>query len=683
MALLKYFSSKKKRTSDDPFVIQTGKFGDKASSVYRPIWAEDAYISESNKNQEVIGQNFNVNFLFIIAIFFSLFLFLLLGKVAWLQVVKGDYYRSMAEGNRIRITRIEPQRGVILDRSGNTLVRNKPNFLLYFVPVDLPSGEELNKLIAEVEKIVGSISGEEIKTKLAKINRKSLDAYQPLFIEDNIEYEKAMKLYLKSADWPGVVLSSKSNREYSYITNSNNSSTTASRDDSGKYSISLSHVMGYTGKINEEELSQYGDEYLPIDYIGKMGVEYFWENELKGVNGQKQIEVDALGKEKKIIGETAAIPGNTLVLALDVRQQIKLEELLKKELDKLKLQKGVAIVTNPNNGEILAMVSLPSFNNNIFARGISQQEYESLTKNSDNPLFNRVVSGEYPSGSTIKPVMSAAALEEGVIDENTSVVSTGGIRIGQWFFPDWKAGGHGVTDVRKAIAQSVNTFFYYIGGGYQNFQGLGLDKIVHYEQLFGLGSQTGVDLAGEGNGFLPTAEWKEKTKNEQWYIGDTYHVSIGQGDLLVTPLQVAAYTNVFANGGTLYRPHLVKSIINGGTKQSEDIKNDPVRENFIKPYNIRIVREGMRQTVTSGSASRLQSVPVPVAGKTGTAQWSTEKDPHGWFIGFAPYDKPEIAIVIMIEAGGEGSSVATPIAQDYLTWYFRDYKKATSTQIIK
>lgn len=676
MTSVNYFLFKKKKKNSDPFLIKTGKFGEaRNKSFYRPAWAEDAYIGDSNKQQELVGQNFNVNYLFIIAAFISILLLLLLAKIAWLQIAKGDYYRSMAEGNRIRTVRIEPQRGVIFDSTGNALVHNKPNFLLYFIPVDLPVGDDLDALILEIEKIIDSILAEEIKAKLAKINRLSLEAYQPLFVDDNIEYEKAMKIYLKSSDWPGVVLTNKSVREYYYVADYINANSAASKNNLG-YSLSLAHVLGYTGKINEEELKKYGSEYLPIDYIGKMGVEYFWENELKGLNGKKQIEVDALGKEKKIIGEVSAIPGNSLVLALDINQQIKMESLLKKELEKLHLQKGIAIVMDPNNGGILALVSLPAFDNNAFARGISRTEYETLIKDPNQPLFNRAVSGEYPSGSTIKPVMAAAALEEGVIDENTSIISTGGIRIGQWFFPDWRAGGHGVTDVRKAIAQSVNTFFYYIGGGFQNFSGLGLDKIVYYEKMFGLGSQTGVDLAGESDGFLPTSEWKEKTKNEKWYIGDTYHISIGQGDLLVTPLQVAMYVSFFANGGTLYRPHLVKSVINGATKISEEVKNDPIREGFIKPYNVRIVREGMRQTVTSGSASRLQSVPVPVAGKTGTAQWATDKNPHGWFVAFAPYEEPEIAIVVMIEAGGEGSSVATPIAQDYLTWYFRDYKNS-------
>lgn len=679
MSILKYLKPKQEKHSGNPFVVQTGRFGNAQSdTVYRTGWTEDTYVAAAKQKQETIGQNFETNKLLFIGSILLLFLLLLIGRVAWLQIGRGDYYYQMAEGNRIREEKIEPQRGIIYDRQMNVLVHNKANFMLYFVPVDLPTGAALDQLMNDVQKIVGTIDLTSVRQKLAGIKKNSLDAYQPLFVEDNIDYDKAMQLYLKSANWPGVVLSSKSNREYAYATLPDNNNPTAKASSTAQYSISLSHVMGYTGKINEDELKKYGNQYQPIDYIGKTGVEYFWENELRGVNGQKQIEVDALGKERQVINETDAVPGNGLVLTIDINQQIKLEQLLQQELDKIHLQKGVAVVMDPNNGEILAMVSLPAYNNNDFAKGISPQEYAALSKDPNQPLFNRVVSGEYPSGSTIKPILAAAALQEGVITANTTVLSTGGLRVGQWFFPDWKAGGHGVTDVRKALAWSINTFFYYIGGGYQNFQGLGPERMVHYEQLFGLGAQTGVDLPGEATGFLPTPAWKEKAKGEKWYIGDTYHISIGQGDLLVTPLQVAMYDCVFANGGTLYRPHLVKSIVDGATKEISDVKNDSVRTNFISPSNIEIVREGMRQTVTGGSAQRLQSVPVPVAGKTGTAQWSSDKNklPHGWFIGFAPYDHPQIAIMIMIEAGGEGSTVATPIAQDFLTWYFSSYKAA-------
>jgi penicillin-binding protein 2 len=329
---------------------------------------------------------------------------------------------------------------------------------------------------------------------------------------------------------------------------------------------------------------------------------------------------------------------------------------------------------NPSNGEILAIVSLPSFDNNHFAQGISQAEYELLIKQPDKPLFNRAVSGEFPSGSTIKPVMSAAALQEGVINENTTIKSVGGIRIGQWFFPDYLAGGHGTVDVKKAIANSVNTFFYYIGGGYESFTGLGVDRIEKYFKLFGLGSQTGVDLAGEASGFVPSPAWKEEVKGEKWYIGDTYHISIGQGDLLVTPLQVAAYTSVFANKGKLYRPHFIRQVLTSGDTGFKELKEGPVRENFISDNNINIVREAMRQTVTAGSARRLTSLPATSAGKTGTAQWSTKEKPHAWFTGFAPYENPEVVVTILVEEGGEGHLAAVPIAEEYLQWYFGEYK---------
>jgi penicillin-binding protein 2 len=267
-------------------------------------------------------------------------------------------------------------------------------------------------------------------------------------------------------------------------------------------------------------------------------------------------------------------------------------------------------------------------------------------------------------------VISIAALEEKIIDERTSFLSTGGIRIGQWFFPDWKAGGHGITDVRKAIAESVNTFFYYIGGGYQDFIGLGVEKIVKYAKLFGLGAQSGIDLPGESAGFLPTEEWKEKVKGEAWYIGDTYHMAIGQGDVLVTPLQVANYTAVFANGGKLYRPHLVKEILSGNDKPIREVETVPVRENFVSNYNMNIVRQGMRQTVTGGSARSLSTLPVTVAGKTGTAQWSSQKANHAWFTGFAPYENPQIIITVLVEEGVEGSTISVPIAKEVLEWYF-------------
>ncbi|MFH1744831.1 MAG: penicillin-binding protein 2 [bacterium] len=662
------FSSFKKqgKSSSDPFVIQSGKFKDGKVPSYKKEWQENVFIPESG-GKETIGKNFNFSKLFFINFFIFIFIFILLSRAAWLQFFRGEYYGTLAEGNRVRIERIDAKRGIIYDSEHRPVVRNEANFLLYFVPADLPEGEERNKIINKVCQIIGGdITVPLIEEKLSKIDMYSLKAYSPLFIDDNIEYEKAMKLYLESANWPGVILSNKSRREYLYT----------SLPFNNEYSVSLSHILGYTGKINEDELQKFGDEYLPIDYIGKIGIEYFWENKLNGKGGEKQIEVDALGKEKNIVSETKAQDGNNLVLSLNLDLQTKLEKILLENLKKIKLTKASAVVLDTNNGEVLAIVGLPAYDNNLFARGITSGEYAVLTSNPDKPLYNRVISGNFPSGSVIKPVIAVAALQEGIITEHTSFLSTGGLRIGQWFFPDWRAGGHGVTDVRSAIANSVNTFFYYVGGGYEDFKGLGVERITQYCELFGLGAQTGIDLAGESSGFLPSKGWKEEAKNESWYIGDTYHLAIGQGDLLVTPLQVALYTSVFANGGTLYRPHLVKEILSGNDAVVEKISVEPIRSGFISDYNMSIVRQGMRQTVTVGSARSLLSVPVSVAGKTGTAQWSTTKATHAWFTGFAPYDNPEIVITILIEEGGEGSANAVPVAREFLTWYFGEYKKA-------
>lgn len=674
------FKSDKEAPSGDPFVIKQGKIkNSNIRNVYRLGWTEDSFIYNSG-NKEVIGRTFNfskINYIVLILLLFFSFIFL---RAAWLQLIKGEYYLKMAEGNRIRIERIEPRRGIIYDRNQTPLVRNKANFLLYLVPSDLPKDEK------EIEKIIGRISGilvilqakadvsdkseskakkilnaeeisTEIRNKLSKIKRGTAESYQPLFIADNIEYDKAMSLYLESANWKGVVLSNKIRREYLLTAQS------------------LSHVLGYTGKISESEIKKYGSEYLPIDYIGKTGLEDFWENELKGVNGKKQIEVDALGKEKKIISMQGAIDGNNLILSLDEGLQKKIEDVSRAAFEKLRLSKGSIVALDPNNGEILAMVNLPAYDDNIFARGITVDEYSKLINDPDKPLFNRSVSGEYPSGSTIKPVMAAASLQEGIINESTAFLSNGGIRINQWFFPDWKGGGHGMTNVTKAIAESVNTFFYIIGGGYQDFKGLGVDRIIEYEKLFGLGTQTGIDLPGEATGFLPSKEWKEKAKGERWYIGDTYHLAIGQGDLNVTPLQVANYTAYFANGGKIYQPHLVKKILSSDEKQEKAIEANVVRQNIIYKHNLDIVRQGMRQTVVAGSARSLQDLPVAAAGKTGTAQWSTKKAPHAWFTGFAPYDKPQIVLTILVEEGKEGSSVAVPIAKEVFNWYFSRNKQ--------
>ncbi len=685
----KYFLELLKDNFPNPFAIQEGRFrfGQLKDSVYYSDWTEESFLSESDgSNREIVTKSFNYNKVkhFVFIAFIALLI--LLGRAFWLQIVNNDRYYALSEHNRLRAEIIEPKRGIIYDKNFQPLVKNKANFLLYFRPIDLPRDELVrDELIREVSSILESTNrvssqseiflGSEkrvdiindgssfyqIKDILAGVKIGSLESYQPLFIRDNIDYEVAMKIYLSLPRWPGVFLTTKIRREYLVLGDSGPEAAQVS---------SLSHILGYTGKINDQELSSLGTKYSLIDYVGKSGLEFFWEKELRGEIGQKNIEVDALGRHKKIVSETPARDGYNILLSLDLNLQKKTEEILQNQLDKYKLKRAVVIVTNPNNGDVLAMVSLPAYNNNIFARGITQPEYQSLLENPDLPLFNRAVSGEFPSGSTIKPIFAVGALQEGLIDERTTFLSTGGIRIGQWFFPDWLAGGHGLTDVKRAIAFSVNTFFYYIGGGYGDFTGLGLNGLVKYARFFGLGEPTGIDLPGEARGFVPTQAWKEQTKKEPWYIGDTYHVSIGQGDVLVTPLQVASYTTALANGGTLLAPRLATKILDSQNQLVREIPPKIINQDFVDDYNMNIVRDGMRQAVTIGSGRYLNSLPVTAAGKTGTAQWSSRKNTHAWFIAFAPYENPEIAITVLLEEGGEGSAVAVPVAYDILNWYF-------------
>jgi penicillin-binding protein 2 len=545
---------------------------------------------------------------------------------------------------------------------------------LYLTPADLPlDSAKQNQILEKAGSIIfpdNAVQRENLLSgvcaKLAKIAPKDYLNAAPIFIIDNLDYDKAMLFYLAAQDMPGITLTTKDRREY--LTDG---------------VLSLSHVLGYTGKVSDSDLQQHKGNYGSIDYIGKAGVEDSWESTLKGSSGQKKIEVDAMGNEKKVLSEQPAADGSDLELSIDYDLQKKSEEFLDNRLKESNIpEKAVVVIMDPNNGEILTLISLPSYDNTVFARGISSTEYSQLINSPDNPLFDRAISGQYPSGSTVKMVVAAAALQEKVITEHTTVNSTGGIRVGQWFYPDWLAGGHGITDVRKALAWSVNTFFYTIGGGYQGFVGLGVDRLTKYMRLFGLGTETGIDLPNEAPGFVPSVAWKEQVKGENWYVGDTYHLAIGQGDLLVTPLQDANWTAVFANHGTLYEPHVVKSVLTDNDKVSTPVAPKIIGQNLVDPYNLEVVRQGMRQTVLSGSAQKLQSLPVEAAAKTGTAQWGAGAVPHAWFTCFAPYKNPQIVVTVLVEEGKEGSQVSLNVAQDILQYYFTRGNATSSTSTL-
>lgn len=637
---------------------------------YKKSWVEGSFIFEGNAGKQIkppqtksyLGLSFESRRVKLMMGIIFLGLFLVFLRVFYLQIINGGYYRELAEGNRVRLRPIPAERGIIYDCFGHELVQNVPNFSLAIVPQDLPRKEEEREaLILKVSEI-GGVDSQVIRDLIKKYKNYS---YESLIIKENLDYDTALKLYIQNSDLPGIQIEKGTKRYY-----------LNSADDPDANLLSLSHLLGYLGKLNDEELARLKNSgYLLTDNLGKTGLEKIYENELRGKYGRKKIEVNAAGKEMNVLAEEAPVPGKNVYLTLDKEAQAEMEKLIKQRLKYLNKTRAVAIAMNPQNGGILAMVSWPSFNNNDFSGGIDQATYDGYNSDQNRPLFNRAIGGTYPSGSTAKMIVAAAALQEKLVNINTTFLSVGGLEVGGHLFKDWKAGGHGVTNVTKALAWSVNTYFYYIGGGYKNFVGLGVDKIYKYMTAFYLGQKTGIDLPGENSGFVPTKDWKERNRGERWYVGDTYNLSIGQGNLLVTPLQVAVWTSAIANGGKVIEPHLLNKNIDPTTKKEVVKKPVILNENMVSEENILIVQQGMRQCVTEGSCQLLKTLPFLAAGKTGTAQWNSTKPDHAWFASFAPYYNPQIVVVVLVEEGEEGSTAAMPIARDFLAWWGKKYLK--------
>jgi penicillin-binding protein 2 len=639
-------------------------FGDFHESIDGKDWAiEEGTKSidtvEDSKEAELLevsGQRKIKRSSYLVVICLTSVIFLtLLGRLGYLQLSRGSYYLSLAEGNRIRTRVSHASRGIIYDRQKNLLATNVPNFEIKVTPKDLPSDkQERQKEINNIASLLG-----EDPVNIEKILvEKGENQLEPILIKENLDREQALFLELKIKDLPGISLEKNPSRQY-------------------PAGDSFSHILGYTGRIDKAVLDK-NKNYSLDDYIGKSGIELFYEKDLKGENGKQQLEVDAAGKVIKEIASSDPKAGNSLVLSIDSNLQKEVNAALSEGLQKAHVEKGAIVVMNPQTGEILSLVSIPNFNNNLFATGIKPDQYEALITDERQPLFNRVVSGTYSNGSTMKPVVAAGALQEGVINENSSITCHGAIDVPNQYnpsviysFPCWLKSGHGSLNVREAIAESCDVFFYSVSGGNGDIQGLGAEKVAHYMHLFGLGEKTGIDLPDENEGLVPTPGWKEAAKGESWYQGDTYHMAIGQGDVLTTPLQVLNYTSCFANGGTLYQPQLVRQVINSDGKIVRDFQPIVKRQNFIKNEDINIVREGMRQTVTSGTAKALSSLPFSSAGKTGTAEVVAGGEMQAWFTCFAPYDNPQIAITVLLEKGGEGSDFAVPVAKRILEYFFR------------
>jgi len=437
------------------------------------------------------------------------------------------------------------------------------------------------------------------------------------------------------------------------------------------YGPAISHLLGYVGNMSARDKERIPD-ISPREIVGKSGLELLYDDLLRGKSGKQAIDVNSgllvVGTERLSLPE----PGEDLKLTIDADFQEYLYRTLINNLSVYGYERAAAVAIQPKTGEVLAIASIPSFDNNALVKGLSQKEYSSLIADSRKPLFNRAISGIYSPGSTIKPMIAAAALQEKVIKPDTLIDdSDGRIIVPNPYDPerpsiyrDWKA--HGLTDMRRAIAESCNVYFYSVGGGYGNIKGLGIGRIDKYLELFGFGKSTGFGLESEASGLIPSPENKKETRPSDpiWRIGDTYITSIGQGDILVTPLQLAMAYSAIANGGALLKPRVIMD--------SASTSPIIVRNAFIDPENLKVVQEGMRLTVAAGSARSLSDLPFEVAGKTGTVQVSGTAETNAVFAAYAPYDDPAIVLVIIVERGGEGSYSAVPIAKQVLLWYWQN-----------
>lgn len=605
----------------------------------------------------------------------------LAGRLWRLQIQHSEGYQYQADVNRFRLVSIDAPRGVMYDRDGRLLVRNVPSYCVSVVPAALPEEEASRQAVltrlSELLQIPVSSRTASSSTLPARpgieeiLEQDTISPYAPVAIQEDVDKQLAFLIEEEHQYLPGVLVEVASRREY-------------------PTGILTSHVLGYVvnmpAELAEEYLSQAHEDYDITDDVGAVGLEAAFEAELRGRKGTKHVEVDAFEREVNVLATNPPEPGKSLVLTLDVDLQQAAEAALREGMRRVNSTSGVVVAMDPRTGAILAMVSLPAYDNNLFAQGISVQEYEQLSQDAEHPLINHAISGQYPPGSTFKIIPAAAALEEGVISLNTQVRCQGKMLVPNQFFPDdpekaqtfvcWNKWGHGSLNVIEGIAQSCDIFFYHVGGGFEDFRGLGMEALGEYARAFGLGEPTGIALPGESPGLVPDDQWKRVNYGEHWVTGDTYNAVIGQGFVLVTPLQLLNATVAIANGGTLYRPQLVQQVLDSDGNVVGDLAPDAIRQVPVSAYNIEVVREGMRAAVTRGTAHRINLAEVEVAGKTGTAEYPGPRDEegilptHAWFTTFAPYHEPEIAMVVFVSGGHEGAKVAVPIAARIMRAHF-------------
>ncbi len=576
----------------------------------------------------------------------ALFL-LLLGRLYWLQVARYEQFRTLSENNRIRIRVVRAPRGVILDRKGRSIGETEGSFDLISTPVDVTDLEGELRLLSEVVEF----DSREIREKILKA--KEANPFRSITVSRDLRFEQVSVIEFNRETLPGFSILVEAKRSY-------------------PLGPEFAHVLGYVGEANEQELAAATGGWPSLgDVVGKYGLEKAREGVLRGENGGRQVEVDAAGRDKRLVNEVLPRTGGTVQTTIDADMQ-------KVAYEAMKNRAGAVIAMNPKTGDILTFVSAPAFDPNAFSHGIRKEEWESLVKNPGTPMQNKGLQGTYAPGSTIKPLLALSALEDGVQNPKAKVRCDGSFQLGNRAFRCWKKNGHGMVDMYKAIVQSCDVYFYTLG------MKLDPDRVASLERGIGLGVLTGVELPGEKSGLVPDTHWKREVRKDRWRIHESVLLGIGQGAIHITPLGMLSAYAAIATGGEVMRPRLVSRVV----RVDGSVEEFPPHRERVLPWkseNVAFVRRALAGVVNDSGTGGVAKLPgIEVGGKTGTAQIVTVKGKmiksedlpyeirdHAWFVGFAPVPDPEICVVVMVEHGGHGGSAAAPVVKAVMQEFFR------------
>ena len=556
----------------------------------------------------------------------------LIARLGYLQVYDGEYYAGLADGNRIRLIPAMAPRGTFYDRNGTLLVTNRPGFTVSLLPLTAPISPDVIARLSELLKV----PREEIQKKI-----QAHSGFDPIRIKNDVGPEITTIIEEQKSSYPGVVIEVQPIRNYIY-------------KEQG------AHTFGYVSEISDDELEKRkADGYKSGDIIGKFGLEKVYDHELRGVNGGEQVEVDVTGKPVQVLGRKEPVPGCDLVLTIDQKIQAAAERAIDTQLVKIGAKAAAAVVMNPQTGEVLAMVSRPAFDPNLFAHGISSKDWKVINDNPNFPMDNKTITGEYPPGSTFKIVTGVAALSDGKVTPEEKILDTGH----HWIIPKGNAEGEalGWINFTEALAHSDNVYFYEMGNR------LGIDALERYARMFGLGQKTGINLPYESEGLVANKAYKKKVFDDDWYLSETFDAAIGQGFNLVTPLQAAMVMSEIAADGKRYQPYLVQRIVAPDGSTVKAFQPVLLSQLDVRPDIIHLVQQGLRDVTKFGTAASVfgANFPVDIAGKTGTAENPHGRD-HGWFVAYGPFGNPNIVVAVIVEQGGFGSQSAVPIGKKIL-----------------